>query len=323
MGFMPNNCRAKWAYYWMTVMDLGELANPGAVPSVNEGQLRDVLVPVPPQDEQEVIASFLDRQTAWIDDLIAKKQRQIELLEEKRAALISYVVTKGLDRSVPMKDSGVEWIGEIPEHWSVMGLGRLAVSLQTGPFGSQLHAAEYVEGGIPVINPANIADGEIVPDSMCAISKVKFNELSRHRLAADDIIFARRGEMGRCARVTETTEGFLCGTGCLRVRLSTGTVESCYVSLFLSTPGLHDYFLLESIGSTMDNLNTGILARTPIAVPPREEQVAIAGYVASEMSLTKTITERVLLSIAMLREYRTAMISAAVTGRFNIQEGEV
>lgn len=144
MGFMPGDCDLTWAMYWLSRLDMGELANPGAVPSVNEGQMRDTPVIVPPEPEQRAIAAFLDRETARMDALVAKKERLIELLQEKRTALITRAVTKGLDPNIPMKDSGVEWVGEIPAHWEVKRIRDIADSLQTGPFGSQLHADEYI-----------------------------------------------------------------------------------------------------------------------------------------------------------------------------------
>lgn len=294
----------------------------GGQKRVPDDFIRDFRQPIPLIDIQRAIAAFLDRETARIDALIEKKQRQIELLQEKRAALISHAVTKGLNPNVKMKDSGIEWLGEIPDHWEVMKLGRIAVGLQTGPFGSQLHASDYVEDGIPVINPANLQDGEIVPDSRCAISEEKFAQLSRHRLAEGDIVFARRGEMGRCALVTKDSEDFICGTGSLRVRLNTNMADPRYMSLFLCIPGVRDHLLLESVGSTMDNLNTSILARIPITVPHRTEQTAIAEHVASQTRHIKAIAERVLQSMSTLREYRTALISAAVTGKIDVR-GEV
>lgn len=108
MGFIPQHCDYKWAHYWLSVLNMSELVNPGAVPSVNESQLRELAATVPPISEQHAIASFLDRETSRIDSLIAKKQRQIEILQEKRAAIISHVVTKGLNPDARMKDSGVE-----------------------------------------------------------------------------------------------------------------------------------------------------------------------------------------------------------------------
>ncbi|MGQ9689599.1 MAG: restriction endonuclease subunit S, partial [Desulfobaccales bacterium] len=122
MGFTRKNCNLKWAYYWMCCLDLARLANPGAVPSINEGQMREVPVPVPPFAEQRGIANFLEGETGKIDALIAKKERQIELLQEKRTALISRAVTRGLDPNIPLKDSGIDWLGHIPAHWEVKRL---------------------------------------------------------------------------------------------------------------------------------------------------------------------------------------------------------
>jgi len=113
------------------------------------------------QTQQHRIAAYLDQQTAKIDRLINLRQRQIALLKEQRAALIQQAVTRGLNPDVPMKDSGLPWGGYIPEHWSIVPLGRLAKLLQTGPFGSQLHAHEYVEGGVPIVNPSHMVEGLI------------------------------------------------------------------------------------------------------------------------------------------------------------------
>lgn len=282
--------------------------------------ISNAVFPTPPIEEQYAITSFLDRETARIDALIEKKQRQIELLQEKRAALISHAVTKGLDPNVKMKDSGIEWLGEVPEHWEVVRLGRLSSSLSTGPFGSQLHAEEYVDGGIPVINPANLQGGRIVPDNRCSITEEKFRELQRHTLRYGDIVFGRRGEMGRCAMVDEVSDGFLCGTGSIRVRLNTRYVNPQFLTLYLSIAGVRDHLLLESVGSTMDNLNTGILSRIPCTLPCLEEQDAIAAFVQVESLKNMTIGDSISASIDGLREFRTALISAAVTGKIDVRE---
>ena len=114
MGFIPRVPDPDWMLYWLSGLDLRKLANPGAVPSVNEGQIREQETILPPLAEQRAIAAFLDRETGKIDGLVSKKERLIELLQEKRTALISNTVTKGLDAHAPLKDSGVEWLGEIP-----------------------------------------------------------------------------------------------------------------------------------------------------------------------------------------------------------------
>jgi len=163
---------------------------------VPDAFIRDYIVGLPPLPEQHAIAAFLDRETARIDALIEKKQRFIELLEEKRQAIINHAVTKGLDPDVAMKDSGVEWIGEVPVGWEISRLGLISESLQTGPFGSQLHSSDYIEDGIPVINPSNIQDGAIVPDPKCTIDDNTLKRLIRHRLTAGDDCLCKKRRHG-------------------------------------------------------------------------------------------------------------------------------
>ena len=116
--------------YWLSQLDFGRIANPGAVPSVTEEQIGNGSVFVPPACEQRVIAGFLDRETAKIDALVAKKERLIELLQEKRSAVITHSVTKGVEPNVPMKDSGVEWLAMIPAHWDVKRINQTSEVLR-------------------------------------------------------------------------------------------------------------------------------------------------------------------------------------------------
>jgi type I restriction enzyme S subunit len=291
-----------------------------AMPKVNRESLNNCFVVLPPQKEQQAIASFLDRETAKIDALIAKKERLIELLQEKRTAIISHAVTKGLDPTVQMKDSGVEWLEKIPTHWQVKRIRAITESIQTGPFGSQLHSEEYVSAGIPVINPSHLKDGRIEPDWDCAVDKPTWQRLSRHELREGDIIFARRGEMGRCALVTAAEAGWLCGTGSLRMRLKLDIAYPQFLNWILSTSGVRDWLLLESVGATMDNLNTTILARVPLSVPPFDEQVAIASYLDRETAKIDALIAKIREGIEKLKEYRTALISSAVTGKIDVRE---
>ena len=150
--------------------------------------IANAVSPVPPIEEQKAIARFLDHKTAQIDALIAKKQSLLDKLAEQRTALISQAVTKGLDPSVPMKDSGVDWLGKIPKYWHVSKLGYIAKSLQTGPFGSQLHADEYIEDGTPLINPSDISKGKITGNPTITVEDTVVARLSRHKLELGDIV---------------------------------------------------------------------------------------------------------------------------------------
>ena len=129
MGFVPHSAFPAWMLYWMRTIDFGIIVNPGAVPSVNEGQVGLMATSVPPLPEQRAIAAFLDRETAKIDALVAKKERLIELLQEEKQAVVNQAVTRSLDPSVRLKPSGVEWLGDVPEHWEVSRVKAEFISL--------------------------------------------------------------------------------------------------------------------------------------------------------------------------------------------------
>ena len=236
--------------------------------------------------------------------------------------MISHAVTKGLNPDAPMKDSGVEWLGDVPEHWVVAQLKFNTLVMQTGPFGSQLHAEEYIEDGIPLINPAHMIDGDIVPDNRVTVDEATQERLERHKLSEGDIIFARRGELGRCAIVHKHQEGWICGTGSLRATLNDKLISE-YAYLLITSDGLISELSLESKGSTMDNLNTETLGRVRMPVPPRNEQYEIISHVSHVFGKYKVLVENAERAIQLMQERRTALISAAVTGKIDVRGWQV
>lgn len=211
------------------------------------------------------------------------------------------------------KDSGVEWLGEVPEHWEVKRIREIAADLQTGPFGSQLHADEYVLGGYPVINPANLREGELVQDPKCTVDDAAASRLAHHGLREGDILFARRGELGRCGLVTRQQEGWLCGTGCLRLRVQAVNARPHYLMRLLSTSGVADWLGLQSVGATMQNLNTSIIGRIPIVMPPTTEQGTIADFLDRETAKIDALVAKKERLIELLQDKRTTLITCAVT----------
>ncbi len=312
----------RWLFYALLLLRLDAISEDSAIPGLSRELAHYQRLPSISLPEQRAIAAFLDRETVRINALIEKKERLIELLQEKRAAIISHAVTKGLDPTVPMKDSGVEWLGEIPAHWEVKRVRDITELLQTGPFGSQLHSSDYSPYGIPVINPSHLKDGHIYPDWDCAVNEETYSRLVRHELRKGDIVFARRGQMGRCALVTEKEAGWLCGTGSLLMRPRITLSVPSFLSKVLSTNGVRDWLLLESVGSTMDNLNTSILSRIPLPIPILSEQQAIVSYLDSQTAKIDALISRIQEGIEKLKEYSTALISAAVTGKIDVR-GEI
>lgn len=296
----------------------GGLGKMGTQLNLNTDTVGGICIAVPPAAELSLALAFLDHETARIDALIAEQQRLIELLKEKRQAVISHAVTKGLDPTVPMKDSGVEWLGEVPAHWVVSQLKFNTLEMQTGPFGSQLHAEDYVDGGIPLVNPAHMIDGKIIPDTQVTVDEVTWQRLKRHALTAGDIIFARRGELGRCAIVTNEQDGWLCGTGSLKAKLS-AQLDAEYAYLLITSKGAVAELSLESKGSTMENLNTETLGRIRLPLPPVSDQKAILEYVHEVSGQFAALVDAAESGISLITERRSALISAAVTGKIDVR----
>ncbi len=279
--------------------------------------------PIPPELEQQAIAAWLDEQTGKLDRVIANKREQIKQLETLRKVTIHDAVTKGLNPDAPMKDSGIPWLGEIPAHWEVRRLSQIADLLQTGPFGSQLHSEEYVEGGIPVINPSHLIGGKLVPDSAVTVDSDTHFRLQRHALLEGDIVFARRGEMGRCGLVTVSEAGWLCGTGSLLYRPLRSRVFSKYMAQVLASRGIKETLELESVGSTMDNLNTEILGALKVPLPPVDEQVLIHKEVEKRLTALQKLEINVTEQIKQLETLRKVTIQDAVTGKIRVPGVEV
>ncbi|MBL1261735.1 MAG: restriction endonuclease subunit S [Thiotrichaceae bacterium] len=313
----------KFLYYRLqedSFMDIATAAMTGAggLKRVPSEVVNNYMASLPAVSEQKIIANFLDHETTKIDTLIEKQQQLIQLLKEKRQAVISHAVTKGLNPDAPMRESGVEWLGDVPEHWIVAQLKFNTLEMQTGPFGSQLHAGDYVIDGIPLINPAHMIAGEIVPDSKVSVDKETQERLERHKLCEGDLIFARRGELGRCAVITKEQEGWLCGTGSLKAKLNERLLPE-YSYLLITSDGVVSELSLESKGSTMDNLNTETLGRVRVPVPPEDEQEGILTYVHDVAGKYKALIGKATDQVTLLQERRTALISAAVTGKIDVR----
>jgi len=254
------------------------------------------LFPVPPVDEQRAIAAFLDRETARIDELIKKKERQIELLQEKRTALISHAVTKGLNPNVKMKDSGIEWLGEIPEHWEIIPL-RWYLRIGSGSFLSNTEfVAEPMEGlDIPVIGGNGImgfTDKANIGKTTIAIGRVGVYCGNVHFVKAP-------------AWVTDNAL-MLSGIRAFEVE---------YLSLLLKVLNLN-----RLANQNTQPLVTGTMVKGQrVPLPPISEQRAIAAFLDRETARIDALIEKIRKSIDLLREYRTALITAAVTGKIDVR----
>jgi len=177
---------------------------------------------------------------------------------------------------------------EIPESWKWVRFSELMLSMSTGPFGSMLHKADYIENGIPLVNPANIVNGTIIPSSKMMVSEETRTRLNSYILHSGMIVMGRRGEMGRCAVITEKEDGWLCGTGSFFMEPVVCLFVD-YLSRFFSTPYAKQYLGGESVGTTMSNLNHAILSKMPVPLPPLAEQKRIVAQLEELLPLCERL----------------------------------
>ena len=299
----------------MCGLDLGKIVNLGAVPSVNEGQLKDIAVPVPPLPEQRTIAEFLDRKTERIDALIKKKERQIELLQEKRTAIISYAVTKGLNPNVKMKDSGIEWLGEIPEHWETFALRRVAAKIQTGSTPPTAKEYYYENGSIPWYGPGSFGPDLVLNAPMKLIAKKAVQDGVARLFYSDSIMIVTIG-------ATIGKVGYIDTDASCNQQITVVTVNRHKaIGKFIAYQLKRLEPVLQGIASctTLPIMSQNQVGDLPVALPPLKEQKTIVAYIDAETCKIDTLIHKIQDSISKLREYRTALITSAVTGKIDVR----
>lgn len=272
----------------------------------------------PDLEEQAAIVSALDRETARIDALVAKKTRFIELLREKRQALIIHTVTKGLDPNVKMKDSGVEWLGEVPEHWAIKRLQFLCSSIKAGPFGSALTKDMYVSDGYRVYGQEQVIPGDFSIGDYY-ITPEYFSELAQYAVQPGDVLVSCVGTFGKIAVVPEGVEPGIINPRLIRIRVNQ-LVSPVYLTMLMRSSVVFEQFSLWSRGGTMDVINIGTLSGIVLSVPPASEQQAIIRYVEHEAGRIDALVNKTERSIELLKERRSALITAAVTGQIDLRE---
>jgi type I restriction enzyme S subunit len=294
------------------------------MPRVGPEQVGNGYMPVPSESEQRAIAAFLDRETERIDALVAKKERLVELLQEKRTALITRAVTKGLNPTVPMKDSGVAWLGDIPAHWELKRLKHLLAAtkgaIKTGPFGSQLQSSEMQSGDIKVYNQRSVLDRDFSSGENY-VSLEKFAELHAFETFPGDLLITTRGSIGRCAVLPEDAERGILHPCVMRVQPDQRRISTRFLEIQIEEAAIVlDQLRFMSNATTIDVIYSESLREVWLTLPPLEEQAAIASFLDRETARIDTLVAKVHDAIERLKELRTALISAAVTGKIDVRQ---
>lgn len=276
-------------------------------------------IALPPDVEQRAIAAFLDRETARIDALVAKKERLIELLLEERTTFITRAVTKGLNHNVSMKDSGVAWLGEIPAHWNVVRAKYTLKGRISGPFGSSLMKESYGGRTYRVYGQEQVIRGDFTVGDYY-IPETKFRTMTRYAVAPGDVLVSCVGTFGKAAVVPDGIEPGIINPRLILLRPDSDVIEPNYLELFLKSE--LSFAQMDEItrGGTMDIINLSTISALIMPLPPQVEQTEILKGVQAKSSRLDDLLVRSRDAIDRLKELRTALISAAATGKIDVRE---
>lgn len=290
---------------------------------VNLSRMASRRVAAPPIQTQAAIADFLDRETEKIDALVARKQQLVELLKEKRTALISHAVTKGLDPDVPMKDSGVEWLGEIPSAWHMTPLKRLLVSIEQG-WSPQCEERQKEEDEWGVLKAGCANGGKFRASEHKALPSTLEPDTSLE-VHEGDVLMSRantRYLVGSAAFVDATPSRLLLCDKLYRLRPRVDSLEPKYVACYLGSRVSRHQLERDATGASDSMQNTSQAAVRSLAfpAPPLSEQRRIVAALDVETARLRELTSLTELAVTRLREYRSALITAAVTGQIDVRD---
>ncbi|HYW20839.1 MAG TPA: restriction endonuclease subunit S [Nodularia sp. (in: cyanobacteria)] len=287
-------------------------------PAINSSVLISLPVVEPPLDEQEKIAQFLDYKTKQIDELIKKKETLIEKFDEKRTALISHAVTKGLDPSVPMKDSGIDWLGEIPKHWTILKLGRLCDVTKLTGFEYTKKWQTDPNGEIIALRGFNIKNNQLILNDVEKITSELSNELLRSKLYAGDIVFPCTGTLGEGAIINENNKYHI-NQNIAKIS-PVKNIDRKFLLLCLCSKNMKYQIELYNSSGLQPVLLIGTIRSLIISIPDFLEQKQIADYLDKKTAQIDQQKAKIKQAIELLKEYRTSLITNAVTGKIDVRQ---
>ncbi|TMO53745.1 restriction endonuclease subunit S [Pseudoalteromonas phenolica] len=273
-------------------------------------------IPLPPESERITISNFLDHETAKIDTLIEKQQQLIKLLKEKRQAVISHAVTKGLNPKVPMKDSGVEWLGEVPEHWGVCKLKWKARTTSGGTPTTSKYELYYENGHIPWIRTTDL-NNDLLYETPVKITPKAVNDTACSILPENSVLLAMYGGAGSIGKHSllkfeSTINQAVCGI------FPSNTLIPEYLHRFYEY--YRPFWMIGAAGTRKDpNIGQDDIKEAKVLIPPETEQKAISNHIDKMQNHFDLLTQQAENAIALMQERRTALISAVVTGKIDVR----
>lgn len=294
------------------------------MPRVGWDFMGSLQIGLPDRQEQQAICSFLDGELCKIDALVDEQRRLIELLKEKRQAVISHAVTKGLNPDAPMQPSGIDWLGDVPSHWKVGALKHFVQdnngAIKTGPFGSQLTSSEMQNGTIKVYNQRNVIEGDFALGDEY-ISEEKFKTLKGFETFPGDLLVTTRGTIGRTAILPSAAERGVLHPCLLRIQTNPDVLEPRYLEELIQESSLvRNQLSYMSNATTIEVIYSGTMANVVVPIPPLQEQLEILLSLDHETKRLDGLIQQANCAIDLLQERRSALISAAVTGKIDVRQ---
>ena len=322
-----DDINMKYYYWWYLMLDIDKRLlhlSKNLRNSLSTEDFMALHVVKPPLDEQKQISNYLDKKTTKINKTISKNKKLIELLEEKRIALINQVVTKGLNPDVPMKDSGVEWIGEIPEHWEVEKLKNIS---QIRPSNVDKKSKDN-EPPVLLCNYTDVYNNEFITTNLDFMNATAtHDQIRKLSLNIGDIIITKDSEsaddIAIPAIVTEKLENVVCGYHLAIIKPNTNMVNPKFLFRSFESDKINKQFELGANGVTRFGLGTYPISNAYVCQPPLNEQNKIANYLDVETAKISKATDKINKHIELLEEYKTSLIHHVVTGKIDVRGEEI
>ena len=322
IGVVPRDTLLPEYVYWLLGVSkphLDQLATGAIQQYLSRRDFASLEVVVPPKAEQEAIVRFLrivDRRTRRY---ISAKQKLIKLLQEQKQAVIHQAVTRGLNADVALKPSGVEWLGEVPKHWEVRKVGAVSTRVTKGTTPTTLGRG-FVDEGVRFVKVESISQDRKVIATMCSFIDLATDELlTRSRLRAGDVLGAIAGAIGRVAVVAEGDCPANCNQAVAIISPHGDQVSAQWLSLVLSSPAVQTYLSTTAVQSAQANLSLSDLRQTQVPLPPRPEQTELERRLNDVAESVNGAIARVSREIELVKEYRTGLIAAVVTGKVDVR----
>lgn len=306
-----------WLGELLHIMNLNQYSVAAAQPGLAVEAIKDLSIPYSPLEEQTAIANYLDRKTTEIDALIAQKERLITLYEEEKTALINHAVTKGIDPDAKLKDSGVDWLGEIPEEWKVKRL-RYIGDCKNGVSAG----ADYFGSGFPFVSYTDVYNNVILPEEVKGLAKSTESDQENYSVEYGDVFFTRTSEtveeIGIASTCLKTIDQAIFAGFLIRFRPYREILYPGYSKYYFRS-SLHRYFFVKEMNLvTRASLSQELLKRLPVILPGMEEQKEISNYLDTETAHIDAKIAKAKKIIELQKEYRTALISEVVTGKVKV-----